>query len=64
MYFVGVLKIKLSDIFDEKTDIAPKTLNPVWNKDFRIEVPHDGTLRKHPLEFKCVLVEFCSSIRR
>jgi len=49
------MKIKYADLFSEKTEIVYKTLNPVWNKDFRIEIHDDAFLKKYPLEFKYVI---------
>ena len=39
----------------KKTDIQKKTLNPVFNEDFRVEVPNDTMLQDNPLEIKYAL---------
>jgi Ca2+-dependent lipid-binding protein len=44
-------KIKFGDI-TKKTEIQRKTLNPVWNEDFRFEVPDDSLLQDIPVELK------------
>jgi len=40
------------DSFEETTKICRKTLNPVWNEDFRFEVNDDSILQNEPLEIK------------
>jgi uncharacterized protein YbjQ (UPF0145 family) len=46
------VEVKLSDFYDERTDVQYKNLNPRWDADFVIEVTHDGDIMKHPLEIK------------
>lgn len=36
----------------KKTEIRRKTLNPIWNEDFRFEVPQDSQLQDHPIKLK------------
>ena len=43
--------VKLDDNF-EQTEICPKTLNPVWNRDFRFDVPDLQTLQEDPIELR------------
>ncbi len=45
------VEIKFSEHF-KKTEIKKRTLNPVWNEDFRLEISDDSLLQDIPLEFK------------
>ncbi|KAJ3090649.1 hypothetical protein HK102_003097 [Quaeritorhiza haematococci] len=36
----------------QRTQICKRTLNPVWNEDFRFEVSDDADLQNEPLEIK------------
>jgi uncharacterized protein YbjQ (UPF0145 family) len=45
--------IKFGDqIQKQRTQIAKKTVNPVWNESFRLELYDDDMLAEEPLEFK------------
>ncbi len=44
-------QIKFGDI-SEKTVIRRKTLDPIWNEDFRFEVTNDALLQDIPIELK------------
>ena len=35
------------------TSVKYKTLNPVWNEDFRFEVTNDKLLQDEPIELRC-----------
>ena len=41
---------------NRRTEIAHKTLNPVWNQDFRLELWDDESAQEEPLELKYVVV--------
>ena len=47
------VEVKLNNI-TQKTSTCRKSLNPVWNNDFRFEVIDDSTLQDSPIEF-CVM---------
>jgi hypothetical protein len=51
IFFIFV-QMKLGDTKSEKTSICKKTLNPVWNEDFRLEIHDDLLLQDEPLELK------------
>jgi hypothetical protein len=40
------------DCRDSPASICRKTLNPIWNEDFRIEVSDDANLQNEPLEIR------------
>ncbi|KAI8851467.1 C2 domain-containing protein [Chytridium lagenaria] len=46
------VELRFSDYDPVRTQIARKTLNPVWNEDFRFEVSDDADLQNEPLEVK------------
>ncbi|KAI9208468.1 uncharacterized protein BJ171DRAFT_207984 [Polychytrium aggregatum] len=46
------VEIKFSDLEVQKTSICRRTLNPVWEKDFRFEISDDADLQNEPLEIK------------
>eukprot|EP01113_Clastostelium_recurvatum_P019072 TRINITY_DN2249_c0_g1_i2.p1 TRINITY_DN2249_c0_g1~~TRINITY_DN2249_c0_g1_i2.p1 ORF type:complete len:1532 (+),score=404.05 TRINITY_DN2249_c0_g1_i2:123-4718(+) len=46
------VEVKFADGDPQRTEICRKTLNPVWNEDFRFEVPNDSMLQDEPLELK------------
>jgi len=45
------VEIRLDDIH-HRTTTCRKTLNPVWNEEFRFEVVDDSSLQNSPVEFK------------
>ncbi len=45
------VEIKFGEV-SRKTEIKRKTLNPLWNEDFRFEISDDSMLQDTPLEFK------------
>src|SRR4051812_10723920 len=45
-------EIKFVDLEIQRTPVARKTLNPVWNEDFRLEVSNDSDLQNEPLEIR------------
>ncbi|KAI9103092.1 hypothetical protein DFS34DRAFT_351995 [Phlyctochytrium arcticum] len=46
------VEVKFADYEAYRTQIARRTLNPVWNEDFRFEVTYDADLQNEPLELK------------
>ncbi|KAI9007389.1 hypothetical protein BC832DRAFT_610651 [Gaertneriomyces semiglobifer] len=46
------VEIKFADYDEYRTQICRRTLNPVWNEDFRFEVSNDADLQNEPLELK------------
>ena len=46
------MEIKFSDYEVYKTQTQRRSLNPVWNEDFRFEVSDDSDLQNEPLELK------------
>ncbi|KAJ3035771.1 hypothetical protein HK097_004106 [Rhizophlyctis rosea] len=46
------VEVKFADYDVFRTQIARRTLNPVWNEDFRFEVSDDSTLQNEPLELR------------
>ncbi|KAK9764488.1 hypothetical protein K7432_007950 [Basidiobolus ranarum] len=46
------VEVRFADYDVQRTSICRKTLNPVWNADFRVEVTDDGDLQNEPLELK------------
>ncbi|OZJ02721.1 hypothetical protein BZG36_05105 [Bifiguratus adelaidae] len=46
------VEVKFGDFEPQRTGIARKTLNPVWNEDFRFEVSDDADLQNEPLEIR------------
>lgn len=41
----------------KRTKLCKKTLNPVWDEEFKFEVADDSVLQNEPIEFK---VGLCS----
>jgi hypothetical protein len=46
------VEVKYSDYEPYRTQICRRTLNPVWNEDFRFEVNDDSDLQNEPLTLK------------
>ncbi|KAJ3023011.1 hypothetical protein HKX48_004634 [Thoreauomyces humboldtii] len=46
------VEVKFADFEEHRTQICKRTLNPVWNEDFRFEVSDDADLQNEPLELK------------
>ncbi|KAJ3105317.1 hypothetical protein HDU97_008214 [Phlyctochytrium planicorne] len=46
------VEVRFSDYDPVRTQICKKTLNPLWNEDFRFEVSDDADLQNDPLEIK------------
>eukprot|EP00158_Paraphelidium_tribonemae_P007606 Partr_v1_DN28297_c0_g1_i1_m76345 putative kiaa0528 len=46
------VEIKFADYDVQRTSVVRKTLNPVWNADFRIEVSDDADLQNEPVELR------------
>ena len=46
------VEVRFADMDTLRTQICRKTLNPVWNADFRFEVADDSDLQNEPLEIK------------
>eukprot|EP00003_Mantamonas_plastica_P031402 TRINITY_DN8149_c0_g1_i4.p2 TRINITY_DN8149_c0_g1~~TRINITY_DN8149_c0_g1_i4.p2 ORF type:complete len:255 (-),score=64.85 TRINITY_DN8149_c0_g1_i4:355-1119(-) len=46
------VEIKFAESQEQRTQVAKKTLNPVWNEDFRVEIPDDEDLQDEPIEMK------------
>nr|KAJ3418010.1 hypothetical protein HK105_000483 [Polyrhizophydium stewartii] len=46
------VEVKFADFETFRTQICRRTLNPVWNEDFRFEVSDDADLQNEPLELK------------
>ncbi|KAI9179317.1 hypothetical protein H9P43_005980 [Blastocladiella emersonii ATCC 22665] len=45
-------EVRFGDLDPQRSGIARKTLNPVWNVDFRFEVADDSMLQNEPLEIR------------
>ncbi|OMJ20611.1 C2 domain-containing protein 5 [Smittium culicis] len=48
------VEIRFADAETLRTNICKKTLDPVWNEDFRMEVSDDSFLQNEPLELKVI----------
>ncbi|OLY79578.1 C2 domain-containing protein 5 [Smittium mucronatum] len=48
------VEIRFADLEPLRTIICKKTLDPVWNEDFRMEVSDDAFLQNEPLELKVI----------
>ena len=46
------VEVKFADFEVLRTQICRKTLDPIWNEDFRFEVSEDSDLQNEPLELK------------
>ncbi|KAJ3249125.1 hypothetical protein HDU78_007087 [Chytriomyces hyalinus] len=46
------VETRFADYDIQKTKTQRRTLNPIWNEDFRIEVSNDADLQNEPLEIK------------
>jgi len=46
------VEIRFGDLPSQRTSVFRKSLNPVWNEDFRIEVSDDAMLQDEPLELR------------
>src|SRR5687768_3930386 len=38
--------------FEAKSSVAKRTLDPVWDEEFRFDVADDSVLQSQPIEFK------------
>ncbi|KAI9145612.1 hypothetical protein BKA69DRAFT_1048633 [Paraphysoderma sedebokerense] len=48
------VEVRFADYEPQKTQINRKTLNPIWNEDFRFEVTDDSLLQNEPLMLICL----------
>ena len=46
------VEMRFADSEVQRTAVCRKTLNPVWNEDFRLEISDDTLLQDEPLELK------------
>lgn len=46
------VEIRFGDLDPHRTSIFRKSLNPVWNEDFRLEISDDAMLQDEPLELR------------
>lgn len=46
------VEVRFADYDVQRTHICRRTLNPVWNEDFRFEVSDDADLQNEPLEVR------------
>ncbi|KAJ3365269.1 hypothetical protein GGF32_009774 [Allomyces javanicus] len=46
------VEVRFGDLDPQRSGIARKTLNPVWNHEFRLEVTDDSMLQNDPLEIR------------
>ncbi|KAJ1641886.1 hypothetical protein LPJ64_006208 [Coemansia asiatica] len=46
------VEIRFANQYPMRTSIARKTLDPVWNESFRLEINDDAYLQNDPLEFR------------
>ena len=46
------VEIRFADYPTRKTNVCRKTLNPVWNEEFRMEITDDADLQNWPLEIQ------------
>jgi Ca2+-dependent lipid-binding protein len=53
-------EVKL-DTYSYRTQTIRKSLNPVWNEEFRLEITDDSILQDIPLEFKVLDQDLYSS---
>ncbi|CAM9963369.1 unnamed protein product, partial [Choristocarpus tenellus] len=51
-YTDAYVDIKFRNYEQQRTNISRKTLNPVWNEEFKFEVADDSVLQNEPIEFK------------
>lgn len=49
------VEIRFADLDPHRTAVSRRTLNPVWNEDFRFEIANDSDLQNEPLEIKVYL---------
>lgn len=48
------VEVKFGELYTHRTEVCRKTLRPVWNQIFRIEVPDDIVLQDESIELKYV----------
>ncbi|KAF2071191.1 hypothetical protein CYY_007493 [Polysphondylium violaceum] len=46
------VEIKCGQNDSQKTDIQRKTLNPIWNQDFRFDFPNEADIQDKPLDIR------------
>lgn len=46
------VEIRFGDLETLRTSVFRKSLNPVWNEDFRMEISDDAMLQDEPLELR------------
>ncbi|KAJ2788675.1 hypothetical protein GGI18_002822, partial [Coemansia linderi] len=46
------VEIRFANQYPLRTSIARRTLDPVWNENFRLEINDDAYLQNEPLEFR------------
>lgn len=58
---VCVLPVTNRSSVQQRTKLCKKTLNPVWEEEFKFEVADDSVLQNEPIEFKVCIDKLASS---